>query len=68
MSTPTYTFVPVEEPYDDYERMLLERLAGIHREYEEVAKPYKDALIRSRSMKITRHYVRVNLLPGEKPL
>lgn len=67
MTQPNYTIVPIEEPYDDYERLLLERIEEIKREYEAVAKPYMDALVRSRSCKLTRHYVVIDTAPGELP-
>ena len=65
-SAPRYTFAPVEEPYDAYERVLLQRVEEIKREYDAALKPYIDALVRSRACKPTRGYIRVELLSGEK--
>ena len=52
-------FVPIEEPYDDYEAELIRRIEEIKREYEAAAKPYIDALVRSRQLKPTRGYMLV---------
>lgn len=65
MSAPRVTLVPIEEPYDDMERQLLERIHELRRGYEEAAKPYVDALVRSRMMKPTRTYMQVEMLTGE---
>jgi hypothetical protein len=53
------TITPIEEPYDDMERQLLERIQEIRLEYEARIKPYVDALARSRTCKPVRWLVSV---------
>ena len=58
-------FVPIEEPYDDYESELIRRIEELKREYEAAIKPYVTELIRSRQIKPIRGFMSVGLLDAE---
>lgn len=65
MNTPQVRAVPIEEPHDEYERELLRRITELQREYEAQAKPYIDALVNSRSLKLPRWALLIDPLPSE---
>ena len=60
MDLPKIEWVPIEDPYDDYELEMLRRIDALKRSYEAMAKPYLDELVRSRSMKSKHGYFQVD--------
>lgn len=58
------TFHVIEEPYDEYERSLVEIIEGISRDARERAEPYMKALRHSRSLKPRRYIVTPDAIPA----
>lgn len=54
----------IEEPYDEYERSLVETIERIFREARECAEPYMMALIHIRALKTPRYIFTPDSIPA----